>query len=76
MKFPRDVSSDQLIKLLESLGYEITRQRGSHIRLSYRGKHFITVPAHKQLKLGLLKSILREVSEYHEINVEELIKKL
>ncbi|HBT99475.1 MULTISPECIES: type II toxin-antitoxin system HicA family toxin [Thermotoga] len=32
---------------LEDLEYEVVRQRGSHVRLSYRGKHFITVPVHK-----------------------------
>ena len=76
MKLPRDVSSDRLIKLLQDLGYEVVRQRGSHVRLSYEGKHFITVPAHRRLKTGLLKAILKDVASYHEISIEELIRKL
>ena len=44
--------------------------------MSYEGKHFITVPAHRNLKVGLLKAILREVASYHEISVEDLIRKL
>ena len=35
MKLPRDVSGDELGKRLGKLGYEITRQTGSHIRLAY-----------------------------------------
>nr|WP_310482131.1 type II toxin-antitoxin system HicA family toxin [Chamaesiphon sp. VAR_48_metabat_403] len=34
MKVPRDLSSTQLIRLLSNFGYEITRQTGSHIRLT------------------------------------------
>ncbi|WP_232023789.1 type II toxin-antitoxin system HicA family toxin [Microcystis viridis] len=31
MKLPRDLSSDDLIKKLSELGYEVSRQTGSHI---------------------------------------------
>ena len=34
MKLPRDLSGAQLIKALEQLGYQATRQTGSHIRLT------------------------------------------
>jgi len=33
-KLPRDVSGVELAKLLGRYGYEITRQTGSHIRLT------------------------------------------
>jgi hypothetical protein len=33
MKLPRDVSGTDLVKALRSLGYEVDRQRGSHIRI-------------------------------------------
>lgn len=41
MKLPRNVSGLQLIKALSRLGYEITRQTGSHVRLEchLREKH-------------------------------------
>ena len=41
MKLPRNVSGEQLAKALKLLGYEITRQTGSHFRLttSQRGEH-------------------------------------
>jgi predicted RNA binding protein YcfA (HicA-like mRNA interferase family) len=47
MKIPRDLSSGNFIKLLEKFGYKITRQTGSHIRLtsSFKEKeHHITIP--------------------------------
>ncbi len=34
MKLPRDISGEELAKLLKKFGYEITRQTGSHIRLT------------------------------------------
>jgi len=34
MKVPRDIFAEQLIKSLTKLGYQITRQKGSHIRLT------------------------------------------
>jgi predicted RNA binding protein YcfA (HicA-like mRNA interferase family) len=44
------ISGRELIRLLESLGYETLRQRGSHVRLrriSAAGEHNVTVPDHK-----------------------------
>lgn len=34
MKLPRDISGLELANKLAVLGYEITRQNGSHIRLT------------------------------------------
>ena len=41
MKLPRDVDAQQLVKALRVLGYEVTRQRGSHIRITtnLNGEH-------------------------------------
>ncbi len=45
MKLPRDLSGENLAKLLKKYGYEITRQTGSHIRLTtnLKGEHHITL---------------------------------
>jgi predicted RNA binding protein YcfA (HicA-like mRNA interferase family) len=66
VKLPRDLSSDDLIKCLTSKGYEVTRQAGSHIRLTTqeKGKHNITIPAHNPIKIGTLNSILRDVAQH------------
>lgn len=34
MRIPRDVGGDDLAKLLTRYGYEVTRQTGSHLRLT------------------------------------------
>jgi predicted RNA binding protein YcfA (HicA-like mRNA interferase family) len=76
---PRNVSGQELIKLLKKLGYQIIRQKGSHIRLSCVKKgntHHITIPNHDPLKLGTLNSILSEVSAFLQISKEELIDQL
>jgi len=46
MKLPRDISGGELAKRLEKYGYRITRQTGSHIRVTttLQGEHHITIP--------------------------------
>ena len=55
MKVPRGVSAARLIRALEHLGYETTRQKGSHVRMRHPGPpaHTITVPLGHSLKIGL-----------------------
>jgi len=54
MKLPRDLSGADFVRALQSIGYQITRQTGSHMRLTTleRGEHHITVPAHGSLRVG------------------------
>ena len=75
MKLPRDISGNQLIKLLKPLGYGVSRQTGSHIRLSteQNGQHHITVPQHDPLKIGTLAAILADVALHFNISKNELI---
>jgi predicted RNA binding protein YcfA (HicA-like mRNA interferase family) len=77
-KLPQ-VSGSQLVKILQSLGYGVVRQRGSHIRLrkiTASGEHAITVPEHKVIAKGTLSDIINKVSLYNNIPKEELINKL
>ena len=55
MKIPRNISGGQLAKLLEVYGYKVTRQIGSHIRLTTQknGEHHITLPLHKAIHMVL-----------------------
>jgi predicted RNA binding protein YcfA (HicA-like mRNA interferase family) len=78
MKLPRDLSSDDLIKKLSELGYEVSRQTGSHIRLttSENGRHQITIPAHNPVKIGTLNNILRDVALHFNLSKDELLKRL
>jgi len=77
MKLPRDLSSDDLIKKLSELGYEVSRQTGSHIRLttSENGTHQITIPAHNPVKIGTLNNILRDVALHFNLSKDELLKR-
>jgi predicted RNA binding protein YcfA (HicA-like mRNA interferase family) len=63
-RLPRDLSGRALAQALERYGYQITRQTGSHLRLTTRqgGEHHITIPAHDSLRVGTLSSILTEVA--------------
>jgi predicted RNA binding protein YcfA (HicA-like mRNA interferase family) len=77
-KLPQ-TSGLQLVKLLQSLGYEIIRQKGSHLRLkkvTLLGEHAITVPAHKVIARGTLSDIIGKVSLWNNISKEDLIKQL
>jgi len=78
MKLPRDVSGAQLARALASLGYRVTRQTGSHIRLTCEQpkQHHITVPNHDDLRVGTLAAILADVGAHHGLSREVLVEKL
>lgn len=79
MKVPRDISANQLIKMLSKLGYSQTRQVGSHIRLTLNkeGNTFhITIPNHNPIKIGTLNNILNDLRLQLKISKQELIDKL
>lgn len=78
MKLPRDISGLSLAKALKALGYEITRQSSSHIRLTtaVNGEHHITIPAHDPLKIGTLAGILGDIARHHELSRDELLSTL
>ena len=75
MKLPRGVSADRVIRALERLGYEVVRQKGSHVRPRYEGPpvHAITVPLHNPLKTGTLHGILSEIAQMRSITIETII---
>ena len=73
------VSGDKLIKLLRKLGYEITRQKGSHVRLRKTtevGEHNITIPKHSEIAKGTLTDILSKVALWNNISKDDLIELL
>lgn len=77
-KLPQ-ISGQDLVRALQKLGYEVIRQKGSHIRLRKTtnvGEHSITVPEHKTVAKGTLNDIITKVSLWNNISKEELIKLL
>jgi predicted RNA binding protein YcfA (HicA-like mRNA interferase family) len=78
MRLPRDISSTELIKLLQKFGYQISRQKGSHIRLTTtkQGEHHITIPNHDPIRLGTLSSIITEIANHFKKTKEEIAKEI
>lgn len=75
MRLPRDVSGDDLARRLTRLGYQATRQTGSHLRLTTdrNGQHHITIPRHAALRIGTLAEILAELASHHRLDREALL---
>jgi predicted RNA binding protein YcfA (HicA-like mRNA interferase family) len=78
MKPPRDLSGEELAELLRRFGYAVTRQTGSHMRLTTtrHGEHHITIPRHNPLRVGTLNKILKDVAEHLGLGRDELIESL
>ncbi|HSZ61795.1 MAG TPA: type II toxin-antitoxin system HicA family toxin [Terriglobales bacterium] len=70
-RLPR-LKGKELVRLLEKLGFEVVRTRGSHVFLRHADGRVTTVPVHsgETLGPGLLRSILRDV----ELSVDELFR--
>ena len=75
MKTPRDLSGDELAKAVRKLGYVITRQSGSHLRITTQegGEHHEVIPNHSPIKIGTFKSILRNIAAHHRMAFSELL---
>jgi predicted RNA binding protein YcfA (HicA-like mRNA interferase family) len=79
LKLPRDLAGEELAHLLARYGYRITRQAGSHLRLTstLRGtEHHLTIPQHKALKVGTLSGILKDAASYLEMDWQEVVREL
>ncbi|MFZ1639935.1 MAG: type II toxin-antitoxin system HicA family toxin [Candidatus Contendobacter sp.] len=76
MKLPRDLSGSDLAKRLSVLGYQVTRQTGSHLRLTTQenGEHHITIPRHDPLKLGTLAGILGDIAQHFAMSRESVLE--
>ena len=77
MKIPRDLNGADLAKRLAVYGYSVTRQSGSHMRLTKidagREQH-LTIPAHKPLRVGTLRQILKDVASQSGVSLEEVVQ--
>jgi predicted RNA binding protein YcfA (HicA-like mRNA interferase family) len=78
MRLPRDLGGERLAVLLRRYGYEVTRQTGSHMRLTTQrgGEHHVTIPRHSPLRVGALNAILRDVARHFGIERDELLEEL
>jgi len=72
------VSGDELAKALRVLGYGVTRQTGSHLRLTTQenGEHHLSIPRHDPLRVGTLAAILDDVAAHFEVSRGEPLARI
>ena len=75
MRTPRDVGGLELARALRRLGYEIVRQRGSHMRVftQVNGVHRETIPRQRHLSVGLLTGLIKSIAAHHGMTDDELL---
>lgn len=58
------VSGQRAVKKFQQLGYDVLRQRGSHVRLRHpqNKRKPLTIPLHRELKFGLLRQLIKDAS--------------
>lgn len=79
MRLPRDLSGRDLARALgKAFSYEVTRETGSHMRLTTLagGQHHLTIPDHKVLRVGTLASILDEVATHFQLDKKQVGERL
>ncbi|WP_107668122.1 type II toxin-antitoxin system HicA family toxin [Cyanothece sp. BG0011] len=64
-----NISGKKAIRMFEKLGYIQDHQTGSHIILWHPEKSTLSVPNHKELAPGLLRSLIRQAG----ITVDEFL---
>ena len=65
------VFGQQVMRALERLGFQMVRQRGSHVVMKRESKGCV-VPMHGEVKIGTLAGVLRQA----EVSPEEFIQAL
>ena len=65
------VSGSEAVRALQRLGFEIMRQRGSHIVMR-RGSSGCVVPNHREIKVGTPSGVLRQAG----VSAEEFMAAL
>jgi len=79
MKLPRDLSGPALVKsLCKHWQYVQSHQTGSHHILDTEkpSHQRITIPSHKNLRLGTLHNILKSVANHKGISRQDILDKL
>lgn len=63
----RQLSGSEVKSILQSFGFKVHSQRGSHVKLRRElstGKQILTIPLHDKLDTGTLKAIIRQASKF------------
>jgi predicted RNA binding protein YcfA (HicA-like mRNA interferase family) len=72
-KLPR-AKPRKVIRALESLGFRLERQSGSHMIFTHPGGAVISLPFHsdRDLKPGLMRRIIRDAG----VSVDEFVRRM
>ena len=77
MKLPRDIDGRSLALKLAKLGFEQVRQSGSHSGLKHMDTgESVSVPAHRPLKIGTMRAVLRDVQELTGLSLDEILRQV
>ncbi|MDT4952422.1 MAG: hypothetical protein QOJ02_560 [Acidobacteriota bacterium] len=64
------LSGAEVVRVLESFGWNVARQRGSHIIMTKAGQIVtLSIPNHKEVAKGTLRSLIRSAN----LTVDEFI---
>jgi predicted RNA binding protein YcfA (HicA-like mRNA interferase family) len=69
------VSGEKVVKALRKMGFDVVRQRGSHVvmkKVTIDGAIGCVIPMHKEIALGTLHNILKQA----HITVDEFAEHL
>jgi predicted RNA binding protein YcfA (HicA-like mRNA interferase family) len=53
------ISGNNAIKVFESLGFKVVRQKGSHVVLRKDDRGCV-IPVHKELAIGTLRNVIKQ----------------
>ena len=70
----KPVKAEKIIKALSKLGFQIVRQKGSHVIMKHPDGRVTVIPVHKGEELG--RGILREIIKDAKVNKKEFLKLL
>lgn len=68
------LTGEQIIKALGKAGFQVLRQRGSHVYLKHPDDRATVVPLHKGESVG--RGLLRKIMQDADLSREEFLKLL
>ena len=65
------LSGKEVVRVLQSFGWSVARQKGSHIIMTKEGENVtLSIPNHKEVARGTLRSLIRSAN----ITIEEFVE--
>lgn len=65
-----NISGKEAVKIFQKFGYVLDHQTGSHMILYHDSRPTLSIPNHKELAPGLLRSLIRKSG----LTLEEFLK--